>query len=199
MQIKHGAFITLVFASLVTVHGQQPAPAPERPASPSAQSASSVAAADREFFAKVSESGHKEIALARLAAKKGNAPAVKALAERLLKDHTAAGQELAALAQAKGVTLPPPADHTAEMAALEKDGHFDHTYSSMMVDAHKSAIALFERTTRSSDPEVKAFAEKMLPTLREHLKMAEEAAGGPKGTSGTVPASPPAPHTPDTK
>ena len=44
-----------------------------------------------------------------------------------------------------------------------------------MVDGHKKMIALFEQASVSKDAQVKAFAEKTLPALREHLKHAQHA------------------------
>ena len=43
-----------------------------------------------------------------------------------------------------------------------------------MVSAHKSAVEAFEKAVNDAkDPDVKALATKLLPTLREHLSMAE--------------------------
>jgi putative membrane protein len=45
-----------------------------------------------------------------------------------------------------------------------------------MVADHKKDIAEFEKEASSGkDPEIKAFAAKTLPTLREHLKLAQAA------------------------
>jgi putative membrane protein len=44
-----------------------------------------------------------------------------------------------------------------------------------MVKDHEEDIAEFEKEARSGkDADLKAFAEKTLPTLKEHLKMAKE-------------------------
>jgi putative membrane protein len=44
-----------------------------------------------------------------------------------------------------------------------------------MVKDHDSAVALFEKESRSgSDPELKAWAGKTLPVLREHQKQARD-------------------------
>jgi len=51
---------------------------------------------------------------------------------------------------------------------------FDEIYTAMMVQDHQNAIMLFERASRSSDKEVKAFAEKHLPSLRSHLSQITE-------------------------
>jgi putative membrane protein len=45
---------------------------------------------------------------------------------------------------------------------------FDREYMKMMVEDHAKAIALFEKASGNSDPEIKAFAEQMLPTLKNH-------------------------------
>jgi putative membrane protein len=44
----------------------------------------------------------------------------------------------------------------------------------------------FEMAAKSTDPDIKAFAEKTLPTLREHLKMAQDTS---KAVSSTTRSS----------
>jgi len=42
------------------------------------------------------------------------------------------------------------------------------------VSDHEEAVALFQKEASSgTDPDLKAFAQKTLPTLQEHLKMAQ--------------------------
>ena len=44
-----------------------------------------------------------------------------------------------------------------------------------MVKDHRTDVAEFKKEAASGkDPEVKAFASKTLPTLEEHLKLAEQ-------------------------
>jgi putative membrane protein len=158
-------------------------------ASKQSQSGGSLTAADKTFFTRAAESDHKEIALAQLAQQKGNSAEVKALAARIEKDHRQTSQELTTMAQSKSVTLPAAPTHDAHMAKFEKleGAAFDRAYSSMMVQDHTNAIALFSRAAKSKDAEVRAFAEKTLPALREHLRMSKEAQGGMTSTSGTKP------------
>jgi putative membrane protein len=55
---------------------------------------------------------------------------------------------------------------------------FDRTYAKMMVDDHKKAVALFkEQAEKGEDAEVRQAAATTLPTLEEHLQMAEKLAG----------------------
>ena len=112
---------------------------------------------------------------------------VKKLAEHLYKEHTEANQELAKLATLKGLTLPAEPDQEKKreidkVAALTS-AELDRTVLGKLAQSHRESIELFEReANEGSDHELKAFATKTLPTLREHLKMVEgtksAAAGG---------------------
>jgi putative membrane protein len=103
---------------------------------------------------------------------------VKEFGEQMVTDHTKANDELQAVAAKKNVTL--PTDLDAKQAAVrdrlakESSKKFDRAYMAAMVTDHKEDVAEFERASKSSDPDVKAFAAKTLPTLREHLKMAKQ-------------------------
>ena len=170
--------------------GQRQAPATKGTTSQTGSQSGSLAQADRNFITQVAASGHEEVELAQLAQQKGSSPAVKALAERLQKDHSQANQALSTLAQQKGVTLPATHERKPASAKLDKleGAAFDRAYSNLMVQNHTNSIALFERESKSKDADLRAFAEKTLPTLREHLKMAKEAQGGTTSTSGTKPS-----------
>jgi putative membrane protein len=55
---------------------------------------------------------------------------------------------------------------------------FDRAYARHMVSEHKKDISKFERASNNlMDTDLKNFASKTLPNLREHLRMAQEAAG----------------------
>lgn len=52
---------------------------------------------------------------------------------------------------------------------------FDREYTKHMVDDHRKTVADFEKQAKSGkDADVKKWAESKLPTLREHLKMAQD-------------------------
>lgn len=53
------------------------------------------------------------------------------------------------------------------------------------VKKQKSLERLFASAARSDDVDIKAFAEKTLPTIRQHLQMAEQLEQGAAATSGT--------------
>jgi putative membrane protein len=100
----------------------------------------------------------------------------------MVDDHGKANDELARIAQGKGVTPPaePDAAHQRLAARLQaaKGGEFDRLYvSEAGVKDHKAAAALFtDQAKNGKDAELKAFAEKTLPTIKEHEKMAQELA-----------------------
>jgi len=98
----------------------------------------------------------------------------------MVQDHSKANDELKQVAGAKGVGLPagPDAKAQAEMKKMQglSGPAFDKHYMDHMVADHKQDIAAFEKEAKSGkDPEVKAFAEKSLPTLKEHLQLAQQA------------------------
>ena len=142
-------------------------------------SAALAASPDEKFMTQAAQDGAAEVAMGRMAQAKGSQPPVKEFGERMVQDHSAAGTELKSIAAAQGVQLPdgPTKKAEAMMGDLGKlDGPaFDRKYMEHMVDDHKKAIALFEKEAQSGkDPQAKAFAQKTLPKLREHLDMAQQ-------------------------
>ena len=51
---------------------------------------------------------------------------------------------------------------------------FDQAYLEEMVKHHQHDIQQFERAAQSDNPQVRAFAERTLPTLRQHLQQAQQ-------------------------
>jgi putative membrane protein len=52
---------------------------------------------------------------------------------------------------------------------------FDRAYDQMQLQAHEEAVALFSDYAGNGDnPDLKAWAAKTLPRLREHLEMAKK-------------------------
>ena len=83
------------------------------------------------------------------------------------------------LADSKGVKLPAALDRKSK-SSLDKlnkasAADFDRMYVDMMVKDHKGDIKAFvNESKKGKDDDVKAFAAKTLPTLRDHLKMAQD-------------------------
>jgi putative membrane protein len=98
----------------------------------------------------------------------------------MVKDHQQTSAELKSLVEGGklNVTLPTALDdeHQKKLDELKaKSGKdFDSAYDHMQMQAHEEAVALFERYARDGDnPDLKAWAAKTLPHLKEHLTMAK--------------------------
>lgn len=69
-------------------------------------------------------------------------------------------------------------EHASAKDKLEKlsGAQFDRAYLDQMAKDHQKTIKEFERqSTMGTDPQLKAFAAKVLPDLKEHLKMTQDA------------------------
>lgn len=136
-------------------------------------------ATDSNFVTKAAQGGAAEVELGKLAQSRGSSDKVKQFGQRMVDDHSKAGAELAGIASQKGVTVPSDLTSTDQATKDRLSGlngrDFDLAYMQDMVKDHKQDVSEFQKEASSGkDPDVKAFAAKTLPTLREHLKMAEQ-------------------------
>lgn len=134
--------------------------------------------ADRQFMAKAAEGNLAEVALGQLAERQGQSDAVKQFGHRMSDDHSKALDELKALADREGVTLPQHMSakdqKTYDRLSRLTPQQFDAVYSRDMLRDHQKDVREFQREARSGhDPDVKAWAAKTVPTLQEHLRMAQ--------------------------
>lgn len=132
------------------------------------------------FLQKTGQAGQAEVKMATLAVEQGSSDKVKMIGARLVKDHSQANTELAALAALKGVKIPAieekAAKKIAELQSMEGP-RFDEAFLAAMSECHKKAIAHFEKARGEvKDPEVEAFIDKTLPVLKEHAKHLDSAA-----------------------
>jgi putative membrane protein len=191
-------FVTVATMSAPAIHANQTPPPPTPPvARPAPQGApaeqtaghpkSSDATKDGKFLKKAYDDGQAEIALAVLADSKSQNADVKAFASKIKSDHEQANRELAKLAASKNVTLPQSTETPQKRTATETEvrdtmkrlqslngAEFDRAYADAMVTDHQTAVAEFKKGSKSADPDVRAFADKTLPVLKEHLQRAEE-------------------------
>ena len=144
---------------------------------------SGLSRADEGFLTQAAQNGHAEVEASKLAMEKASDPKVKEFARKMVEDHTQANQELEKLASSKGVDLPDGPSllqkGKSKLMLSTADGEsFDRRYAdSMGVEAHEDNIELFEEAVKEAeDAEVKAYAQKVLPKLQEHLKMAKQLA-----------------------
>jgi putative membrane protein len=131
---------------------------------------------DNDFMTEAAQGGMAEVELGKLAASKATNAEVKKFGQLMVSDHSKANGELKALAAKKGVTLPTDTDSEAKATIDDLKGRsgadFDKEYVENMYEDHKHDVAAFEdEAQNASDPDVRAFASKTLPTLKKHLDM----------------------------
>jgi len=136
--------------------------------------ASSMMTASPESFAKdAAEGGMAEVKMGQLAEKNAKDPEVKKFGQMMVTDHTKANDELKALAAKKNYQL--PNDIGSNQSTYDKlskltGADFDKEYVEDMVSDHETDVKDFQREAENgTDPDVKAFAAKTLPTLQKHL------------------------------
>jgi putative membrane protein len=127
-----------------------------------------------------------EIDSSRLALDSSQDSNVKMFAQRMIDDHTQAQQDLSSLAASKAVTLPSHLDATHQKMIdelKEKSGtDFDKAYVDDQIAGHKEAISADQdEANNGNDPQERALADRLLPTLNMHLSMAEKLQNGSGG------------------
>ncbi|HSI63572.1 MAG TPA: DUF4142 domain-containing protein [Candidatus Saccharimonadia bacterium] len=161
MKLKAISVACLSLAAAFLVHAKDPA--------------SSLKAADEKFVKSASDSGMAEVQIAELGAKKASRAEVKALAETMIKDHTALNLELKTLATNKGAQLSAAIDPKGAetMKDLEKysGDEFDKQFLKALESGHEKSVKNFKSASEdATDGDVKAFASKNLPTIEGHLE-----------------------------
>jgi putative membrane protein len=189
----------LVGLSTIPAIGQTPSgsgqskPAPPQQPKAEKGKAGALTAADRNFVREAAVGGMAEVELGQLAADKASSADVKQFGKRMSEDHGKANDELKSWASKKSVDLPAELDakHKAMKDQLSKltGEAFDRGYMKQMVADHNKDVQAFAKAARGAgDPELKSWAEKTLPTLKEHQKMAQDLSAKVAGTAkkGTV-------------
>jgi putative membrane protein len=118
-----------------------------------AQTPPAGAPSAQDFVNKVAVSDMFEIQSSQIALAKQADADTKPFAEKMVQDHQKTSSDLKA-----------------------KNGKdFDQGYDQIQVKAHRDAVALFEAYAKAGDnAELKDWAGKTLPHLKEHLSMAEK-------------------------
>jgi len=135
----------------------------------------------QDFVNKVAISDMFEIQSSQLALSKEPDSDTKPFAQRMVADHQKTSSELKSLVEGGKVkaTLPTAmdSDHQGMFDQLKgKSGKdFDQSYDQIQVKAHQDAVALFEWYAKAGDDaELKNWAAKTLPHLKQHLTMAQK-------------------------
>jgi putative membrane protein len=141
--------------------------------------AQAVAEQEQEFAQKAAEGGLIEVQLGELAQQQAKDEQVILFGERMVQDHGRANEKLMAIAEQKAIQLPQELSGDAQQKYEEMQqlsgAEFDEAYMDEMVEDHEKDVELFEQQAESGkDPDLRAFAEETLPTLREHKELAKQ-------------------------
>jgi putative membrane protein len=141
-------------------------------------SLAAVTGVSADFANKAAKDGQAEVRMGQMLQKMSSNKDIQAFGAMLVTDHTKANQQLTELAKKKGTTLPSDigAVHGVSMVALgmQEGAAFDRMAMHMAVMDHQKAVDLFrQQSLTGNDAEMKAFAAKTLPTLEDHLSMAQ--------------------------
>jgi len=150
-------------------------------------SGSKLSGADSDFIKEAAQGGMMEVQLGKAAQEKASNEKVKDFGKRMEQDHSKANDELKKIASDKGVQLSSDLDkkHKSKMDKLAKlsGAEFDRQYMRDMVSDHKDDIKKFQNEAdKGKDADLKKFASQTLPTLKEHLQLAESAADAVKSS-----------------
>jgi putative membrane protein len=150
-------------------HLRKTTPAPAA----TAAAASKLSKKDAQFISQVAASGAYEVQDGKAAEQQGNA-SVKNVASRIVADRSANNQELMALAKKKGIGLSTEKIKPRSMGKSNYDAQYIYTVS----HDYQEDIGLYSKAAQSADDkDVKAYASKSLPMLKQHLSMLKSAKG----------------------
>jgi putative membrane protein len=153
------------------------APSADPSASATVAATKALSTQDNKFLVGAVSSGAWEVKTGTSVENKLQSAAAKNVATRLVSDNTRTNNELVALAKKKGLALAPE-----NIKGQQVPGpNVDKNYLTLVEQDHRESIPLFQKEASSgNDPEIKAYAAKALPTLREHAALVKEAASKAK-------------------
>jgi putative membrane protein len=154
-----------------------------------------LSSSERKFIEEAARGGVAEVELGKLAAQKGSSAEVKQFGQRMVDDHSKANDKLEQLASRKGVTVPNAMDSASkrEYDKLQKlsGAGFDQEYIKAMVQDHQKDVKDFQKEQKSAkDADLKTFVTTTLPTLEEHLKLAQSDQAAVKSQAKSASAIP---------
>ena len=149
-----------------------------------------LSSSDADFIKEAAQGGMMEVQLGKAARDKASNERVKEFGRRMEQDHSKANNELKKLASDKGVKLESELDskHKSDVDQLTKlsGDEFDRQYMQAMVKDHKEDVSKFQsESQKAKDPDVKKFASQTLPTLKQHLQLAETTDKDLKGSKSS--------------
>lgn len=160
-------------------------PAAETPSAAAAHAAEARAirakgrTPDAAFVIAAAQSGLAGLTFSKMALEQAADPAVKRFAQEVAEASGKMTEELKPLLASQRAALPTELDQrnkkVGEWLAKLSGADFDRAYMSNMRAMRASEVMVFERAaTKAHDDNLKAWASKNLPTLKEHQAAAAE-------------------------
>jgi putative membrane protein len=133
---------------------------------------------DKKFAKDAALGGMTEVELGKLAVQKSSNDEVKQFGQKLVDEHTAANNQLKDVAGKENIEIPGSIDskRQSRIDKLSKlsGEDFDKAFLKDQLKDHEAQVRDFSAEAQGgSDPNVKAFATKMLPALQQHLELAK--------------------------
>jgi len=156
-----------------------------------ANSGVSITKDDQRRMKDIAEANIAEIDAGKLALSKSQNSQVRSFAQKLIDDHTKALKELQNLAQKKGVTLPTETDTLHKTIATLLKALRGNTFNSQFIshvgvgDHQRTHNLLQDIIDNASDPDLKAYAQKTLPIIDQHMNMAQRLENSMKSKGGS--------------
>ena len=172
--------------ALLALTAGQPAIAQSNSAATAASTAAStLTPVDYNFVAQANLGAPFQIDSGRIAEQKGSAVAIRDYAHLMVVSHIPVVDGLNSILQGKRIAAPPETllqgAYDAMIASLKADtgAALDRDYVEGQADYQKGNAALFRYEIQSgADPDLKAFAQRTLPKIEDHLERALKLANG---------------------
>jgi putative membrane protein len=166
-----------IVAALAITPTLTPAVAPPAlAADPSTKQASAPVSPTATFVAQAAFGNMFEIESSKLALERSKAAPVKAFAQRMVDDHSAAAVKFKEAVLEAKLAMPPDkldARHQAVLSELagKQGDDFDKAYIEAQYKAHVETVELFKGYGQAGeDTRMRAFAAELLPKLEAHLQ-----------------------------
>jgi putative membrane protein len=131
---------------------------------------------DANFLQQAVHTESTEAQIGQLAVAKSSSDGVRKLGQMLIEDQASSGPEATRLANTLQVSLPVSSANDQEATYRSLSGLSGDDFDSAFVDAviknSEASIAQYQAQAQSGDGEVSAYADKTLPLLERHLRMA---------------------------
>jgi len=136
--------------------------------------------ASQTFVNTAAASDAFEIAAAKLALDQSKSASVKSFANQMIKAHTGSTEKLKTVTAGLTPPLTPDATLTPDQQSMldglkgKSGSDFDTAYAASQVAAHEAALAGLKNYAATGDvPQLKDFANGLIPTVTAHLNMAK--------------------------